>query len=147
MKRKSLLSRAVRTPTRMLNWLALVSIGAALIACNTGSPTPAEVSRGVVYQGVDTRLLDDDLVNFRVAMSGAATRESVTAYARCAAAQYTVIRGFGFARHVRTNIAEEAGIWVADAVYTISTALPRGVRSLDAEVELAACAEQGIPTV
>jgi len=96
---------------------------------------------------VETRLLDDDLVNFRVQMTGVATDENVTDYARCAAAQYTIIRGFGFARHVRTNVQEEGGVWVADAVYTISPALPQGLQTLDAEVVTAACAEQGIPTV
>jgi maleate cis-trans isomerase len=76
-----------------------------------------------------------------------ATRDDVDAYARCAAAQYALIRGFGFARHVRTNVQEQGGVWVADAVYTISPALPRGLQTLDAEVVAAACADQGIPTV
>jgi hypothetical protein len=96
---------------------------------------------------VDTRLLDDDLVNFRVQMTGVATRDDLDAYARCAAAQYALIRGFGFARHVRTNVREQGGVWTADAVYTISSALPRGVQTLDAEVVATACADQGIPTV
>ena len=99
------------------------------------------------YDGVETRLLDDDLVNFRVRLDGVATQGDVVAYARCAAAQYALIRGFGFARHVRTNVTEEGGVWVGDAVYTISPALPRGLQTLDAEVVTAACAEQGIPTV
>lgn len=99
------------------------------------------------YLGVETRLLDEDLVNFRVEMRGARGREDVAAYAECAAAQYTLIRGYGFARHVRTNVQEEAGLWHADAVYTVSPALPRGVQTMDAEVVAADCAEQGIPTV
>jgi len=99
------------------------------------------------YLGVETRLLDEDLVNFRVEMRGARGRDDVAAYAECAAAQYTLIRGYGFARHVRTNVQEEAGLWYADAVYTVSPALPRGVQTMDAEVAVADCAEQGIPTV
>jgi hypothetical protein len=44
-------------------------------------------------------------------------------------------------------VQEQGGVWTADAVYTISPALPRGLQTLDAEVVTAACAEQGIPTV
>jgi len=99
------------------------------------------------YLGVETRLLDDNLVNVHVQMRGAGGREDVADYAECAAAQYTLIRGYGFARHVRTNVQEEAGLWRADAVYTVSPALPRGLQTIDAEVVVADCAELGIPTV
>ena len=99
------------------------------------------------YQGVETRLMDGDLVNFRVSMRGARGEEDVLAYARCAAAQYALIRGYGFARHLRTNVAREGGIWSADAVYTISPALPRGLRTIDSEVVVDDCLEQNIPTV
>ncbi len=99
------------------------------------------------YLGVETRLLDDDLVNFHVEMRGARTRVDAARYAECVAAQYTLIRGYGFARHVRTNVQVEGGVWRADAVYTVSPALPRGVQTIDAEVVVADCAEQGIPTV
>jgi len=119
----------------------------ALAACQQGEGPRPGSGPPASYDGVETRLLDNDLVNFRAQMTGVATRDDLTAYARCAAAQYALIRGFGFARHVRTNVQEEGGVWVADAVYTISPALPRGVQTLDAEIVAAACAEQGIPTV
>ena len=80
-------------------------------------------------------------------MTNAITSKDVANYAECAAAQYTLIRGWGFARHVRTNVIEEGRVWRADAVYTISPALPRGLRTIDAEVVTAACTEKGIPTV
>jgi len=99
------------------------------------------------YQGVETSLLDGDLVRFEVAMTGARDGKDVDAYAECAAAQYTLIRGYGFARHLRTNVKEKGGVWAADAVYTISPSLPRGLRTIDAEVVVASCAENGIPTV
>ena len=99
------------------------------------------------YLGIETRKMDGELVNFRVAMRGARLNEDVAAYARCAAAQYSLIRGYGFARHLRTNVHREGGIWRGDAVYTISPALPRGLRTIDAEVTVADCQEQGIPTV
>ena len=131
---------------RALGGLGLGIAALALAACApSGEAVAPPAARN--YAGVETRLLDDDLVNFRVQMTGAATRDEVDAYARCAAAQYALIRGFGFARHVRTNVQEQGGVWIADAVYTISPALPRGLQTLDAEVVAAACAEQGIPTV
>lgn len=99
------------------------------------------------YQGIETILLDKDMVNFRVAMKGARNKEDVAAYARCAAAQYALIRGAGFARHVRTNVDRRAGVWLGDAVYVISATLPLGVRNIDAEVEVRDCGEKGIPTV
>ncbi|EBA08736.1 lipoprotein, putative [Sagittula stellata E-37] len=96
---------------------------------------------------METRLLDGDLVNFHVTMRGARNQIDVEAYAECAAAQYALIRGYGFARHLRTNVDEEGGLWRGDAVYTISPALPRGSRTIDAEVTALACAENGIPMV
>ena len=76
----------------------------ALTACTTAAP---EVTKGPMspsYDGIETRLLDGDLVNFRVNMTGANSVEQVTKYAECAAAQYTLIRGYGFLRHVRTLV-------------------------------------------
>ena len=123
--------------------VALMCAG-AVSGCEAGD----EVSRFVPdYQGVETRLLDGDLVNFHVQMAGARTAEDVDRYAECAAAQYALIRGYGFARHLRTNVDEEGGIWRGDAVYTISPALPRGLKTIDAEVVAADCAENGIPMV
>jgi hypothetical protein len=121
--------------------------GCALAGCAGGMAADRPQTRDISHDGVQTRLLDADLVNFRVEMSGAVTPDDLNAYARCAAAQYAQIRGFGFARHVRTQMQERAGVWSADTVYTISPALPRGLQTLDAEVVVAACADQGIPTV
>lgn len=119
----------------------------ALAAC-------AEPAAGVdqdpfrpAYGHIETRLLDSDLVNLRVEMAGARDNADVARYAECAAAQYTLIRGYGFARHVRTQVAEAGGIWRGDAVYTISPALPDGLRTIDAEVTVAECERNGIPTV
>lgn len=99
------------------------------------------------YLGVKTRLLDGDLVNFIVAMRGARDDSDVAAYARCAAVQYALIRGYGFARHVRTQINEKSGVWSGDAVYTISAALPQGLKTIDAEVGVTDCIENAIPRV
>ena len=133
---------AVRLPLIVL----LPGFAALLLACaepqvHTAAPFAPS------YDGIETLLMDGDLVNFRVAMRGARGNDDVAAYARCAAAQYALIRGFGFARHVRTNVALSGGNWRGDAVYTISAALPRGIKTIDAEVAVSDCSEQGIPTV
>lgn len=137
----------------------LPAVGAAALAALMGCTAPPKATapdiapalRGApeaaVYRGVRTRLLDDDLVQILVEMAGARDAADAMAYARCAAAQYALIRGYGFARHLRTTVSERAGIWTADAVYTVSPSLPPGARKIDAEVTVAACTEMGIPTV
>ena len=125
--------------------LAITS-GLALAACSA-EETEVIPPFAPQYGGVETRLLEGDLVQFQVSMTGARAPIDVEAYAECAAAQYTLIRGYGFARHLRTNVDEESGVWTGDAVYTISPALPRGARTIDAEVVAANCAENGIPMV
>ena len=132
----------VRIAYRTLLALALTG----LTACADEPPTvTGEFSP--VYKGIETILLDDGIVNFRVQMAGARGNSDVSDYAKCAAAQYALIRGFGFTRHVRTNVAFQGGLWRADAVYTISSTLPQGLRTLDAEVTVQDCAANGIPTV
>jgi hypothetical protein len=129
--------------------IGLVALG-VLAACAGDPAADGDVTQGdfaPVYLGVETRLLDGDLVSFVVSMRGARGPADVESYAECAAAQYTLIRGYGFARHVRTVVDETAGNWRADAVYTISPALPEGLRTIDAEVTVANCGLSGIPTV
>jgi hypothetical protein len=127
---------------------------AALSACDQRSaeqPDPVAMLEDPdfkpEYRGIETTLLDGDLMQFNVAMKGARNKQDVANYAECAAAQYTLIRGFGFARHLRTNIADSGGVWRGDAVYTISAALPNGLRTIDAEVTVRNCGSLGIPTV
>lgn len=125
----------------------MLTVLAGLAACtDAGRPAPGAQVRPD-YLGIETRLLDGDLVNFLVRMQTVSDQAQVADYAKCAAAQYALIRGYGFARHVRTNVTEEGGVWRGDAVYTISSALPDGLRTLDAEVVVQDCHEQGIPTV
>jgi hypothetical protein len=119
---------------------------AILLGCASGE----QVISGAFspsYGGIETLLLDGDLVNFRVEMTGARGNQDVADYAACAAAQYALIRGFGFARHVRTNVDNQGGTWRGDAVYTVSAALPKGLRTIDAEVTVRDCGARGIPTV
>lgn len=125
--------------------LAALALLGGLAACAPGQGTAPGFEP--LYLGIETALLDDDLVSFRVAMRGARSKADVADYAKCAAAQYALIRGFGFARHVRTNVSEEDGLWRGDAVYTISDALPEGRVTLDAEVVVENCKDDGIPTI
>ncbi|MCL6283970.1 hypothetical protein M3P21_10550 [Ruegeria sp. 2012CJ41-6] len=124
---------------------ALISL-ALLAAC---APNPQEeVSQFAPdYLGIETAALDSDLVQVDLRMRGARDATDVDRYGECAVAQYTLSRGYGFARHLRTNMDEKGGVWTADAVYTISPTLPRGLKTIDAEVMVADCAENGIPTV
>ncbi|MFW2541750.1 hypothetical protein ACN2XU_03830 [Primorskyibacter sp. 2E107] len=121
-----------------------MALASGLSAC---TPAPQAGTFAPVYEGIETRLLEGDLVQFDVTMRGARGQDDVAEYAECAAAQYALIRGYGFARHLRTNVNEEGGLWRGDAVYTISAALPEGLRTIDAEVVALACAENGIPMV
>ncbi|MDT0683684.1 hypothetical protein RM543_13405 [Roseicyclus sp. F158] len=136
---------------RGLAGLALLGLAACGAGTSEKTEAPATVRPaappGGIYDGVRTRLLGDDLVLFVVEMRGARDAADVDDYARCAAARYTLIRGYGFARHVRTRVAEEGGVWRADAVYTVSPALPEGILRIDAEVTVQDCDERGIPTI
>lgn len=125
----------------------IASFGLSACAAPDADIPVSQAEFSPVYKGIDTILFDDDLVSFQVEMTGARDNADVTAYGECAAAQYALIRGYGFARHVRTLVANEAGIWRADAIYTISPALPQGLRTIDAEVTVQNCAAQEIPTV
>lgn len=128
--------------------LTLIASLVALAACvPSGQGVTGRSDFRPDYGGIRTVLLDGDLVNFHVTMRGARDRSDVDAYGRCAAAQYALIRGAGFARHVRTQVAETGGNWRGDAVYTISAALPPGMATIDAEVAVRDCAAQGIPTI
>ena len=133
-----------------MRWVA-VALAALLAGCGpTSGPETdraAQAETEPVYLGVETQLLEDDLVQFFVKIAGPRDDAALIAYADCAAAQYALIRGYGFARHVRTTTSERSGVWRADAVYTISRALPSGRRTIDAEVVLAECKETGIPAV
>lgn len=120
---------------------------AALGACTPGDEVAQEPRQPLVHAGVSTILLDDGLVSFTVALEGDADAADVEGYARCAAAQYALDKGFGFARQVRTIVKRHGQVWIGDAVYTLSVTLPEGLVIIDAEQTVADCDELGIPTV
>jgi hypothetical protein len=120
---------------------------AALGACAPAGEVPEERGQMPVYEGVSTILLDEGLVSLTLAMRGAKDGSDIEAYGRCAAAQYALDQGYGFARQVRTIVTKKGQTWYGDAVYLISATLPEGLRTIDAEVAVTECAELGIPTV
>jgi hypothetical protein len=127
--------------------LGMAGAAVMLAACTAAPASRGGAAAAPEYLGIQTTLLDGDLVQFTVAMRGGNGAGDVADYAACAAAQYALIRGAGFARQVRTNIDFQGGIWRGDAVYTISAALPEGRKTLDAEVAVQGCGARGVPTV
>jgi hypothetical protein len=126
----------------------LMSVAAMLVllsACAGGSEPDAPAKRE--YSSNAPLGIGGDLYGFFVTLKGAQNSAEIEDYVGCVVAGYTLEKKFGFARHVRTKVKEEGGVWTADAVYTISSALPRGLRTMDAEVTAADCAVRGIPTV
>ncbi|MCK0142448.1 hypothetical protein [Aliiroseovarius sp. F20344] len=101
----------------------------------------------ITYLGVQTKRLDDELVQINVRLEGEVNNENVAAYAECAAAQYTLSRGYGFARHVLTSVTRDNSIWTGKAVFWVSETLPEGLITIDAAVTAQSCFENGIPTV
>ncbi len=137
---------------RLSPFFALLPVAlAALGACasegevTTGAATAGSAKKE--YLGIQTVLLEDDMVSFRVAMKGTQDGKDIEDYARCAAAQYALIRGAGFARHVRTNVAKSGDTLRGDSAWLVSAALPRGLRTIDAEVTVRDCGALRIPTV
>ena len=125
----------------------LLAVLAGGVSSQSGEATAERADFAPDYLGIETRLLEGDLVSFLVAMRGARSADDIETYAECAAGQYALIRGYGFARHVRTSLDETAGVWRADAVYTISEARPDGLKTLDAALVVEDCAARGIPTI
>jgi len=135
-----------------MRFSTISAMGAAafsvLVACEPVEGKPIEdVPFTPTYMGVETRLLEGDIVSFLVSMKGARGNEDVADYGKCAAAQYALIRGYGFARHVRTSVEQKGDLWHGDAGYVISESLPEGLRTIDAEIAVQECFENGIPTV
>jgi hypothetical protein len=127
-------------------WATFGTAAAALGACTPSAEVPQDAG-APVYAGASVVILDDGLVSLNVALAGAKDETAIEAYARCAAAQYALDQGFGFARQVRTIVKKERQMWYGDAVYLLSSALPEGLRTIDAEVTVTECEELGIPTV
>ena len=131
-----------------------ISGAAALVLASCAADLDQEVQRDapmpdpvIEFLGAEALLMGPDLVAIRAGLRGDVDGEIVSRYVECAVAGYAVEEGYGFARHIRTNVAKEAGVWRADAVYSITSALPRGLQTIDAEVVAQNCATEEIPMV
>ncbi len=122
------------------------ALAALLAACATTVEEPA-TQGAPVYSGGYASLMAGDILRVSVAMGGAATPEQLRSYADCAAVDAALFQGFAFARHVTTTLTEEAGLRQANAFYSLSKTLPRGVAPLDAATQAETCRELGIPRV
>lgn len=135
----------------MMHPAAIASVGlalAGLAACGAADEAGApDENFAPDYRGAEVRVLDAELIQVLVAMKGARGIADVEDHARCVAAGQAQARGQGFLRHLRTNVARRAGLWQGDAIYTMSAALPRGLRTIDAAVTVRDCRKQGIPTI
>lgn len=108
---------------------------------------PEPPKEDIAYLGIETRMIDPELVEMRAALKGSATDEAITAYLRCAVAQYALIRGMDTARQIRTVVSERYGKWTGEAVYMIGRGHPRGFERVEAQAMVGECAAKGIPTV
>lgn len=119
---------------------------AGLAACAATVPDATPEALRATYLSADAVGWKDDLVRVRVSLKGADAADAAAGFARCIAAGYAVKNNAGFVRQVRTLTDKEGGIWRADAVYSVTAALPQGVQTIDAEVTVDECAERAIPT-
>ena len=133
-------------PTAALTARVLLTGSLAGLAACAGQGKGEASTRAPTYLGAEIAPLGDDLVAFRVSLKGSRDVTALEDYIRCTAAGYVQKQGGGFLRHIRTNTDEEGGIWRADAVYSVSSALPKGLQTIDAEVTVDDCALRGIPT-
>lgn len=130
--------------------LALGGLLAGLAACAPAGPgatdgTASPAAKPEYLPGTAT-LMGGDLVQAKVAMKGGRGPEDIQDYARCWVAGYALAHGAGFVRQVRTISDKEGGVWRADAVYSVTSALPAGQQTIDADVTVGDCRDRGIPT-
>ena len=111
--------------TRAIAISGLAAMGMA--GCENASRDAVATS----YQLVDRIWIDDGLMNLLVQTSGPDAEANLDKYADCVAAKSALDRKFGFARHIRTNRTNSGGNWRADAVYSVSSALPVGRQTLE----------------
>ena len=126
-----------------------ITVASLLTACaaEEAAPTRDDVPFTPTYLGAEAEALDSDLVRIGVQMRGPRDVADVRDYADCALSGYADARGFEFARHIKTDVTEESGLFAADAFYTMAPSIPEGVKTIETGVVLSKCNENGIPLV
>jgi hypothetical protein len=131
----------------MRHWPAIPVLALALSGGLSACAETGAAGREPIYHAADPVGLGGDLYGFLVSMENAKDEAEVQDYVTCVVAGYAMEKEYGFARKLRVYVNEEGGVWSADAVYSITPALPRGAKTIDAEVTAADCASRGVPTV
>ena len=131
---------------RLIAQVVLTGSWAGLAACAGGAQLDRPATKTPTYRGVEVTLMGGDLVRVQASLSGAKGPAPLGDYVMCNAAGYAVKNKAGFVRNVRTLTDKEGGIWRADAVYSITSALPKGLQTIDAQVTVEDCLVRGIPT-
>jgi hypothetical protein len=128
--------------------MVAVLLPLSLLAC--GEETVPQDDPGdpkeLEYMGAEFDEIDDELLGVRVSIRRTDLSEDVVAYGECVVAGHALKKDLGFARHLRTKTQVKGGVISANAVYTLSKTLPKGLVTIDAAEKVANCRELGIPT-
>jgi len=100
------------------------------------------------YRRVSNQIAGGGILSFDVAMTKGAVIENVAEIAELLLrARLYFDRGFGFARHVRTNVEIEGWCLHARLLFTPSSRVLAGLKTIDAEVTWQNCMEKAYRVV
>ncbi len=137
-------------PARRTTQALLTGSLAGLVACaggaDHGASPPDTAPSADRFLASDVTEMGGDLMRVRVVMTAGTDRPALEDYARCVMAGYAHKNKAGFLRLVRMLTDKEGGVSRADAVYSVTSALPAGMKTLDAEVTVDDCLSRAIPT-
>ncbi|MDO5643859.1 MAG: hypothetical protein Q4G26_15915 [Paracoccus sp. (in: a-proteobacteria)] len=86
-----------------------------------------------------------ELVSVQVRLQQGVDESTAFAYATCTLAAWSKTTNTPYARHIRTISRQERGQVVAESIFTMSRAVPIGLRVMEQEKTLRDCGAHGIP--